>query len=90
MRPGKDHRAGGAGVPFGAVPVANPRTKSGCVDPGLPAELGNTAVRVAVAPGATFTAAVEEDKSPPPRIPTTGAMLFAVMSPVFVTEMVTV
>jgi hypothetical protein len=58
------------------------------LDPGLPADARNVAVRVAVAPGATFVAGVEDVRALLPKIPANGATLFAVMSPLLVTEIV--
>jgi hypothetical protein len=84
-----NHMAGGAGAPFGSVPVANPKTNSGCAEPDFPAELGNATVTVAVAPGRRLVAGVEALVSAEPKILNTAVTLFAAMSPVLVTEIVT-
>jgi len=59
------------------------------VEPDFPAELGNATVTVAVAPGGRLVAGVEALVSAAPKILNTGVTLFAAMSPVLVTEIVT-
>ena len=92
------HTAGRTGVPFGLVPVASPAIERFCLVPGLPAEAGNVNGILAVVPGATLSAEVEEVLVLPPKLPpgmtrfpimTPDEILLATMSPLLVTAMVT-
>jgi hypothetical protein len=59
------------------------------VEPDVPAELGKATVTVDVAPGRRLVAGVEALVSAAPKTLKTGVTLFAAMSPVLVTEIVT-